>query len=214
MSTKNIPNVNSINANAIKAPRGNLLNQITDYLLREQLPQNSGYTKLEGTQNFMPIEDLYSQVQMDNLTKSLNDKVMAKRLSLDEANKFATAYSNAASNSQAFLDATSAPNIKDYAGLAFRAAKQHPFKTMGATALGMGNIGGLLDNNKLGGQLGGLALGGLAGANLGVNPYTAMMLTMGGGELGALFDKLRAKKEQEQQEQIAQAQNATNYYTK
>ena len=33
----------------------------------------------------------------------------------------------------------------------------------------------------------------------GVNPYTAAMLTLGGGQLGSLFDKLRQKKEEESQ---------------
>lgn len=83
--------------------------------------------------------------------------------------------------------------------IALGAAKSHPFKTAGLVGLGAGNIGGLTDNNKFGGQLGGLALGGLGAATLAQgNPYLQAMMTMGGGELGALFDKLRAKKEQEQ----------------
>lgn len=83
--------------------------------------------------------------------------------------------------------------------IALGAAKEHPFKTAGLIGLGAGNIGGLTDNNKFGGQLGGLALGGLGAATLASgNPYLQAMMTMGGGELGALFDKLRAKKEQEQ----------------
>ena len=86
--------------------------------------------------------------------------------------------------------------------LAVGAAKAHPFKTAGLVGLSAGNIGGLMDNDKFGGQLGGLALGGLGSYLMETNPYTAAMLTMGGGELGALFDKLRAKKEQEQQAQF------------
>ena len=87
----------------------------------------------------------------------------------------------------------------DLGSLALGAAKAHPFKTAGLVGLGAGNIGGLTDNNKFGGQLGGLALGGLGAATLASgNPYLQAMMTMGGGELGALFDKLRAKKEQEQ----------------
>lgn len=82
--------------------------------------------------------------------------------------------------------------------LALNAAKEHPFKTAGLVGLGAGNIGGLMDNNKFGGQLSGLALGGLGSYLMGASPYTAAIMTMGGGELGALFDKLRAKKEQEQ----------------
>lgn len=90
-------------------------------------------------------------------------------------------------------------NLGDLGALALSAAKAHPFKTAGAVGLGLGNIGGLVDNKKFGGQLGGLALGGLGAKMLASgNPYAAAMLTLGGGELGALFDKLRAKKEQEQ----------------
>jgi hypothetical protein len=90
-------------------------------------------------------------------------------------------------------------NAGDIGALALGAAKAHPFKTAGLIGLGAGNIGGLMDNNKFGGQLGGLALGGLGAATLASgNPYLQAMLTMGGGQLGALFDKLRARKEQEQ----------------
>ena len=93
-------------------------------------------------------------------------------------------------------------SLPQMGSLALGAAKQHPFKTAGLVGLGAGNIGGLTDNNKFGGQLGGLALGGLGSYLAGVNPYTAAMLTMGGGELGALFDKLRAKREQEQSQPL------------
>ena len=82
--------------------------------------------------------------------------------------------------------------------LGMGAAKAHPFKTAGLVGLGAGNIGGLTDNDKFGGQLGGLALGGLGSYLMGANPYTALAMTLGGGELGSLFDKLRAKKEQPQ----------------
>lgn len=81
---------------------------------------------------------------------------------------------------------------------ALGAAKAHPFKTAGLVGLGAGNLGGLTDNDKFGGQLGGLALGGLGASALASgNPYLAAMLTLGGGELGSLFDKLRAQKEQQ-----------------
>lgn len=92
--------------------------------------------------------------------------------------------------------------------LALGAAKAHPFKTAGLLGTGAANIGGLMDNDKFGGQLAGLGLGGLgAYALANGNPYTAAMMTMGGGTLGALFDKLRAKKEQEQAQGIPNAGN-------
>lgn len=90
-------------------------------------------------------------------------------------------------------------NASQLGSLALGAAKAHPFKTAGLIGLGAGNIGGLMDNDKFGGQLGGLALGGLGAATLmSGNPYGAAMMTLGGGGLGALFDKLRAKKAQEE----------------
>lgn len=92
--------------------------------------------------------------------------------------------------------------------LALNAAKDHPFKTAGLLGTGAANIGGLMDNDKFGGQLAGLGLGGLGAYTLAKgNPYTAAMMTMGGGTLGALFDKLRAKKEQEQAQGIPNAGN-------
>lgn len=99
-------------------------------------------------------------------------------------------------NTQDLSQGVSLPQL---GSLALGAAKEHPFKTAGLVGLGAGNVGGLTDNNKFGGQLGGLALGGLGSYLMGANPYTAAMMTMGGGELGALFDKLRAKREQPQQ---------------
>lgn len=77
--------------------------------------------------------------------------------------------------------------------------------------LGLGNIGGLMDNDKFGGQLGGLALGGLGAKALmssGAieNPGAAALLTLGGGELGALFDKLRSKREGQRQQMAQQQQ--------
>jgi len=87
----------------------------------------------------------------------------------------------------------------DLGALALGSAKAHPFKTMGLIGSAAGNIGGLTDNDKFGGQLAGLGLGGLGAYALAQgNPYMAAMMTMGGGNLGALFDKLRARKEQEQ----------------
>jgi len=92
--------------------------------------------------------------------------------------------------------------------LALGAAKAHPFKTAGLVGLGASNIGGLTDNNKFGGQLGGLALGGLGAHALAQgNPYLQAIMTMGGGALGSLFDKLRARKEMEQAQGIPNAGN-------
>lgn len=92
--------------------------------------------------------------------------------------------------------------------LALGATKSHPFKAIGLLGTGAANIGGLMDNDKFGGQLAGLGLGGLGAYALADgNPYTAAMMTLGGGTLGTLFDKLRAKKEQEQAQGIPNAGN-------
>lgn len=75
---------------------------------------------------------------------------------------------------------------------------QHPFQTAGLAGLGLANLGGLTDNDQFGGQLIGAGLGGLA-STLAANPMMKAALTMGGGTLGSLFDKLRAQKEQEEE---------------
>lgn len=108
---------------------------------------------------------------------------------------------------------------RDLGTLAMTAAKNHPVAAAGLAGLGMGNVNGLLDNDKFGGQLlggalgaGAAGLGGLWSGSEGVaaNPVLATAITMGGGELGALFDKLRAKKEAESQ-QAAQMAQYGNY---
>ena len=99
-------------------------------------------------------------------------------------------------------------DLGQFGSLALGAAKNHPFKTAGLIGSAAGNIGGLTDNDKFGGQLAGLGLGGLGAYALASgNPYMAAMMTMGGGNLGALFDKLRARKEMEQAQGYANAGN-------
>lgn len=90
--------------------------------------------------------------------------------------------------------------IKGLASNLLTNVKLHPYKTGALVALGAGNLGGLVDNDKFGGQLGGAALSGLGAYALGFNPYSTALLALGGGELGSLFDKLRAKKDAEQQQ--------------
>ena len=99
-------------------------------------------------------------------------------------------------------DISNGVSLPQLGRLAVGAASEHPFKTAGLVGLGMGNLGGLTDNNRFGGQIGGLALGGLGSYMAGdaLGPYGKLMLTLGGGQLGSLFDKLRAKKEQQPQQ--------------
>ena len=104
---------------------------------------------------------------------------------------------NASTNNPAIIG--NSMSLGSAGKIALGAAKAHPFKAAGLVGSGLANIGGLTDNDKFGGQLAGLGLGGL-GAHLlaAQNPYAAAMMTLGGGTLGSLFDKLRARKEQEQ----------------
>lgn len=104
---------------------------------------------------------------------------------------------------QAVQDHTA--SMSDIGKLGVEAARQNPGKAAGLIGLGVGNVSGLLDNDKFGGQLGGAGLGFLASKLLETtSPYTATLMTLGGGQLGSLFDKLRAKKAQEKQMQQQQ----------
>lgn len=94
----------------------------------------------------------------------------------------------------------------DLGRLALQAGAKHPFKSMALAGLTAGNIGGLTDGNGVGGQLLGAAGGGLLASQMATNPYMAAMMTLGGGQLGSLFDKLRQQKEQETQLAQQQAQ--------
>lgn len=78
--------------------------------------------------------------------------------------------------------------------------KAHPWKT-GLTAVNAaGNVGGLVDNDKLLGQIIGTAGGALlASKGLDLGPLSTANVAMLGGNLGMLFDKLRSKKEQKEQ---------------
>lgn len=96
--------------------------------------------------------------------------------------------------------------------------RSHPWKSMGAGILGTGNLAGLFDNNKIGGQL----VGGIGGAVIPmvlnkfagtkISPYWNAMASMGGGMMGSLFDKLMAKKEKQQQQQQMLMQQYGGFY--
>ena len=85
----------------------------------------------------------------------------------------------------------------------------HPFTTAGLGLTGAANLGGLFDNDKIGGQLIGGTAGGLAGHYLlptvlgtAVSPQAQVLMGLSGGALGALFDKLRQNKEEEYQSKL------------
>lgn len=91
--------------------------------------------------------------------------------------------------------------------------KAHPMMSAGIGILGAGNIAGLFDDNKIGGQLAGGIAGGVLPGLLGstAGPAGRAMMALGGGQLGALFDKLRAKKELEQQQATQMSQIQGGY---
>lgn len=98
---------------------------------------------------------------------------------------------------EAFADLKSKPFIADTLGY----VKAHPYMS---TGLGLGataNIAGLFDNDKVGGQLLGGALGGIATIPFQMTPQGRVLAAMAGGTLGSLYDKLAAKKEQEYQQE-------------
>lgn len=150
------------------------------------------------------LRQMYASLSPESRIKYLNRPNMLKSLNVDKITEdipgFLGTQKEVELGITPQLSSPELGNAGDLGALALGAAKEHPFKTAGLVGLGAGNIGGLMDNNKFGGQLGGLALGGLGSYLMGASPYTAAMMTMGGGELGALFDKLRAKKEQPNQQ--------------
>lgn len=170
---------------------------IADFLMSEILPKGKDGKMVDPTAYY----------SAEN-TKTIGDRLVSQGLSESAAQASAQSiYDEGQAISKFYGDPSTlnlaanagGPGASDWFKLVSTAAGKHPFKTAGAVALGAGNLGGLFDNDKFGGQLGGLALGGLGAKLMGAsNPYTAAMLAMGGGELGALFDKLRAKKETEE----------------
>lgn len=113
---------------------------------------------------------------------------------------YSKTYFDTLNNAQNLNNISDGVSIGQLGKLGLGAASAHPLQTAGgALTTGM-NLAGLTDNDKFGGQIGGLALGGLASYGLGLNPGYAYLATTAGGALGSLFDKLRAKREAEAQQ--------------
>lgn len=103
-----------------------------------------------------------------------------------------------------------APTLSNVGGY----VKAHPWMSAGLGTAGAANIGGLFDNDKIGGQL----VGGLGGYAVGqyllpqllgtVSPQAKVLATLGGGALGSLFDKLRQNKEDQYNAQLAAMQGS------
>lgn len=98
-------------------------------------------------------------------------------------------------------EATVSP-LKTMGGSLWNNIKANPGKAAGTGLLAAGNVAGLVDNDKLLGQVLGTAGGALLGSKLlGFGPLGIANTAMVSGGLGALFDALRSKKEQEEQYQ-------------
>lgn len=167
--------------------------------------------KLYGTD----ATQAYAMRQMAKLPKSQQtpETLKALQASLMKGSKTPFSTETLRSTTIPLQDGTEqvikASPFKDTMGIVGQNIAAHPGATFG-TALNTGaGIAGLLDNDKFGGQLIGTAAGAIipkiAGMKLG--PLAAYNVAMGAGNLGALFDTLRAKKEQ----QNAQAQYGGSY---
>ena len=102
-------------------------------------------------------------------------------------------------------DGQTVNSLANTANLVGANIQAHPFKAAGLGLGAAANVAGLFDNDKIGGQLvgtgAGIALPALLsklGAMTSVTPMGRIGWALGGGALGSLYDKLMAKKEEEQ----------------
>jgi hypothetical protein len=160
----------------------NTINKVARWLINAQ----GGPDTFDPNNDNNPIVKKYANVEMDADTEKLYSKQLADR--------------------QALLDTDEGVSLGQLGKLGLGAASAHPFATgAGALTTGM-NVAGLMDNDKFGFQIGGAGLAGLASYLAGLNPGYDYLATTAGGALGSLFDKLRAKREQEAQQAQAYQQ--------
>lgn len=163
----------TINPKKFTSPK---MTSLADWLIKVQ----GGAKTFDPKNADNPINKRYAGIELDDSTSKLYAKQLADR--------------------QALLNTDEGVTIPQLGKLGMGAASANPLQTAGgALTTGM-NLAGLTDNDKFGGQIGGLALGGLASYGLGLNPGYAYLATTAGGALGSLFDKLRAKREAEAQQ--------------
>ena len=101
-------------------------------------------------------------------------------------------------------------SLKDLFGRGWDWTKNHKLATAGTGLNALGNVAGLTDNDKLLGQAAGTAIGAFApkliqkftGIPINLGGLGKANLAMLGGNLGALFDTLRSKSEQEKAAQM------------
>ena len=157
---------------------------------------NNGGSLNNWVKNFF-----YNQDVLNRQMKGMSDADKAAAMGVFDA---------ASKNPLSFGKLNVAGNAVDNTGigttakLAMNKMKAHPFKTAGLGLLGATNVAGLFDNNKMGGQLVGTGVG--AAVPFLANKFLEtkfgvpgkLGFAMAGGAMGSLFDKLMAKKEQEQ----------------
>lgn len=143
------------------------------------------------------IDNLYSTIGVENPDVSKIDTAGIDNTAVN--NGTGVGVEDVVEDATAGSKATKIPGtLKELGAKALGFAKAHPYKAGGAAILGGINTAGLFDNSEIAGQaIGGIA-GGVVPALMGANPYTAAMISMGGGALGSLYDKLVAKKKAEE----------------
>lgn len=187
-------------ANSKKLPYGQrLFHQIYDEVPYDwRLSKMDAYfpgTEELGTTNMGILTNPKSTKKARKAAEGVISDITAKHGSLEDL--FAANALKSKLNAPG-VEGTTNP-LKYNLGAIGQAAKAHPLAAAGLGAMGIANIAGLTDDDKIGGQLVGGLGGGIAANLMGANPITALAVGLGGGTLGSLFDKLRAKKELEQQ---------------
>ena len=153
----------------------------------------------EGPRKFTngPMMQLAQMLIKQQAPGAFNEKALTKKITKTGLN--AAGIQEAVAKQMALKDTGQGVTIPQLAKLGMGAAQAHPYKALALGGSIVGNLGGLTDDDKIGGQIGGAALGALSTKLLGGSPVVAGLI---GGNLGTLFDKLRSQKEAE----LAQAQ--------
>lgn len=138
---------------------------------------------------------------MDSLTNSINTESDSLKAILNRQDSALGALANNPFSTKVEVAGSAKPvnALMNTVRTAGGAIKAHPFAAGALGLAGATNLAGLVDNNKVGAQLIGGAAGAALPALFGASPMTTIALGATGGALGSLFDKLRAKKEAQQQ---------------
>lgn len=137
-----------------------------------------------------------SAVDSDVLNKFANSSVAKTAAPISE--KFLKNAADSMANPLSLKKVDGVSNLVSTADLLGANIKAHPGAALGTAVNAAGNLAGLFDNNKLLGQIAGTVGGALLGPKVfGLGPFGGLNAAMIGGNLGALFDNLRAKRAEE-----------------